>query len=234
MPDGRGNPVELSLGQRPLSTPHTTFSIDDRWDYTPAEKERIAQTLNDKDQLGLEQIAAAMGRISDAARQYRGRAVYENSNPFPPQAQREVSRLYRAITDFRESFASLTEQTRTKLDNLALEMDGRPIIPSIRDAFKTLGEVAFTVGLASDAGASQGKCSISRHPRFVRALAEIWADVHNGEWPTRRYDWQSRTMNGPFYDFVCACHLPVEGNAREIDDIVRAVCVMGRTGRDRG
>lgn len=212
----------------------TTYSIDPAWGYGPDHKKTIAQTLNDQGQLGKKQIAKFLLRVEEAARHYRGLAVYEQTKPLPARVRCEISRLDKAITEFRESFRALSERAGTALDNLGFEIDGRQTTRAVRDALKCLVGVASTIGVAADTPAKKGRPSTSARRWFVLELAYIWSDAHEGKWPIRRHDWESVKDYGPFHDFVRVCLMPLDGNLSGVDDIIRAVCNMGKKAAKRG
>lgn len=212
----------------------TTYSIDPTWGYGPDHKNTIAQTLNDQGQLGKKQIDTFLVRVEEAARHYRGLAVHEHTKPLPARVKSEISRLDKAITEFRESFRALSERAGTALDNLGFEIDGRQITLPVRDALRCLVGVASTIGVAADTPAKKGRPSTSARRRFVLKLACIWSDAHEGKWPTRRHDPESVKDYGPFHDFVRVCLMPLDGHHSGADDIIRTVCNMGKKAAKSG
>jgi len=209
----------------------SSYTIDGTWELEAELKSEIEQLLNNQSQLDETKSSELMQRVSEAARDYRGRLCYEQKKPYPRNLRSEISRLNEAVIALQRSLHALSEEASAKLNDVDLQFDGRPVTPAIRDALRCLSRVASTLGVAADTGAQRGRPTKIAGTWFAGELARIWADAHDGEWPTRSHD-PNRTEQprdyGPFHEFVSACIVACDGELRGIDDYVRAACAMGK------
>jgi len=225
----------MPVSNRPLSwSPGFSFQLDPTWSYANTDWDLIAAALASEDGPSGAKLAALRPWITQAARYYRGRADSERARPTSSAVRAEIEALDRSIADFTARVDELSEPTVQALNDRGMELDGKIVMPALREAVRALQGVQSTIGAAADTPAAKGRPVTDARRWFVLNLAEIWSDCHDKKWPTRRHSYKRLGERGQFHRFVEACLMPIDSKCEGLDDDIRAAIAMGKNRRADG